>query len=215
MKNKYTLISFLALLISFSGCVGYDLSWKPIEGAGPYLSEGVFAKAFQKCEQRLMDGAPQCRIAFEDEFGNKQEVFHDLVSELDRLVLKIPESNTWGRTRSVPVEVKVPYKLFLVTISPIIIIAVPAPQLKTEACWSDAPRGQCLRSYTAYNNGYSLSNSIPIVDGSVWLSPATTKSVHPIPSGVDEYAFPLDGIDAKLIQEDGIWKFFRKRHERH
>jgi hypothetical protein len=157
-----------------------------------------------------MDGARQCRIAFEDEAGYKHEVFHDLVGELDRLVMKIPGSNAWPKTKSIPAEVKVPYKLFLVTISPIIIVAVPAPPLQTEHCWVDAPDGKCLRSYIAANNGYSLLNTIPVVEGTLWLSSTGAEPQRLIPSHLGEYKFPLDGIDAKLVQQDGRWNFFRK-----
>jgi hypothetical protein len=124
--------------------------------------------------------------------------------------MKIPGSNAWPKTKSIPAEVKVPYKLFLVTISPIIIVAVPAPPLQTEHCWVDAPDGKCLRSYIAANNGYSLSNTIPVVEGTLWLSSTSAEPQRLIPSHLGEYKFPLDGIDAKLVQQDGRWNFFRK-----
>jgi hypothetical protein len=156
-----------------------------------------------------MDRARQCAIAFEDEAGIKHEVFHDLVGELDGLVMKIPGANLWPKTRSSPTELKVPFKLFLVTISPIIIVAVPAPPLQTEHCWVDAPDGKCLRTYIAANNGYSLSNAIPVVEGTVWLSSASSEQGRSIPTQLGEYKFPLDGVDAKLIQRDDIWNFVR------
>jgi hypothetical protein len=210
MKKKSRRISLMLGCLCFSGCVSYDTSWTPIAGTGPYLSGTSYAHAFRKCEQRLMDGARQCAIAFEDEDGLKHEVFHDLVGELDGLVMKVPGANLWPKTRSYPAELKVPYKLFLVTISPIIIVAVPAPPLQTEHCWVDAPDGKCLRSYIAASNGYSLSTAIPVVEGTVWLSSASAAQGRTIPIQVGEYKFPLDGVDANLIQKDGIWNFFRK-----
>lgn len=88
----HVVLALLATLGLLSGCVSFDMSWTQVEGTGPYLSGTSFARVFQKCEQRLMDGARECKIAFEDEAGRKHEVFHDLVSELDDLVLKIPEA---------------------------------------------------------------------------------------------------------------------------
>lgn len=200
-----------AALGLISGCISFDTSWTPINGAGPYLSGTSFARVFQKCEQRLMDGAPQCKIAFEDEAGKKHEVFHDLVGELDDLVIRIPEAATWKRTMGSPVMIKVPYKLFLVSFSPIIVVAVPAPPLVTEHCWSDAPRGNCLRSYIAANGGYSLSTTIPAVAGTLWLSPLSTSPGNLVPAEMDEYKLPLDGVNAKLIREGDSWRFVRQK----
>jgi hypothetical protein len=158
-----------------------------------------------------MDGARQCKIAFEDEAGRKHEVFHDLISELDNLVLRIPESATWQRTKSSPAEIIVPYQLFLVTISPVIIIPVPAPHSATEPCWSDAPRGDCLRSYVAANNRYSLSTTFPVVAGTRWLSPSSTPFRNFLPTEPVEYNLSLDGVNAKLIRQGDNWRFIRAK----
>jgi len=204
-------LTVLATLGLLAGCVSFDTSWTPTTGAGPYLSGASFARVFQKCEQRLMDGARQCKIAFEDEAGRKHEIFHDLISELDDLVLRIPEATTWQRTKSSPAAIIVPYKLFLVTISPVIMIAVPAPPAATEPCWSDAPRGNCLRSYVAANNGYSLSTTFPVVAGTRWLSPLRTSSRNFLPTEPVEYNFPLEGVNAKLIRQGDNWRFIRAK----
>lgn len=156
-----------------------------------------------------MDGAPQCAIAFEDEAGNKLEVFHDLIGQLDGLLLTVPGASGWARTASSPVSIKVPYKLFLVTLSPIVIVAVPAPPSATEPCWVDAPRGDCLRSYLASGNGYSLATTIPIVSGTLWLSPAANSADNLVPVGVDEYRLALKGINAKLLRQGANWTFVR------
>jgi hypothetical protein len=210
--NKHIVLTVLATLGLLAGCVSFDTSWTPTTGTGPYLSGTSFARVFQKCEQRLMDGARQCKIAFEDEAGKKHEVFHDLVSELDDQVLRIPEAATWQRTKSSPAEIIVPYKLFLVTLAPIIIIAVPAPLAATEPCWSDAPRGNCLRSYVAANNGYSLSTTFPAVAGTRWLSPMSTSSRNLVPTGPVEYDFPLENVNAKLIRQGDNWQFIREKN---
>lgn len=210
-KNKHVVLTVVATLGFLTGCVRFDTSWNPTTGTGPYLSGTSFARVFQKCEQRLMDGARQCKIAFEDEAGKKHEVFHDLVRELDDLVLKIPEAATWQRTNSSPAEIKVPYKLFLVTLSPIIVIAVPAPPVATEPCWSDAPHGNCLRSYVAANNSYSLSTTIPVVSGTLWLSPLSTSPRNFVPTETGEYDIPVDGINAKLIRQGDNWQFVREK----
>lgn len=210
-KNKHVVLTVVATLGLLVDCVSLDTSWTPTAGTGPYLSGTSFARVFQKCEQRLMDGARQCKIAFEDEAGKKHEVFHDLVSELDDLILRIPEAAAWQRTKSSAAEIKVPYKLFLVTLSPIVVIAVPAAPVTTEPCWSDAPRGNCLRSYVAANNSYLLSTTIPIVAGTFWLSPLRTASRNFVPTDSDEYKFPLDGVNAKLIRQGDSWRFVRER----
>lgn len=210
-EKKHILPTMVAALGLVAGCASSDTSWVLTTGAGPYLSGTLFARVFQKCEQRLMDGARQCKLAFEDEAGKKHEVFHDLISELDDLVIKIPEANAWEKTKSSPAEIKVPYRLFLVTLSPIIVVAVPAPPLVTEQCWSDAPRGNCLRSYIANNNGYSLSTTIPVVAGTLWLSPLSTASRNLVPTGVDQYDFPIAGVNAKLIRQGDSWRFVREK----
>lgn len=104
-----------------------------------------------------------------------------------------------------------PYKLFLVSLAPIIVIAVPAQPHATEPCWSDAPRGNCLRSYVAANNGYSLSTTIPVVAGTRWLSPLNTSSRDFVPTEPDEYEFPLDSVNAKLIRQGDQWQFVREK----
>ena len=71
-----------ATAASFAGCVDHSSSWTPVAGAGPILYDQVKAPAVQRCEQRLMDGAAQCEVAFEDSTGRKNEVFKTLVPQL-------------------------------------------------------------------------------------------------------------------------------------
>ncbi len=193
-----------------AGCVSHDFSWTKVPGQGPYLGEARYAQVFRKCEQRLMDGAPQCEIAFGDgDRGPRVEVFHDLIGELDSYLARLPASRSWGTTNSSPRQTRVPYKLFLVTILPSIVVAVPSPPAKTENCWVDAPRGNCLRSYFAAGNGYVLSTAIPAMADSFWFSPGSTTELIAIPAGASVVQLPLKGVNARLERRGDQWQFVR------
>jgi hypothetical protein len=207
MRVRANICLFAAIC---AGCVSHDSSWTRIPGRGPYLGEARYAQVFRKCEQRLMDGARQCEIAFADgDHGSRVEVFHDLVGELDSYLARLPASHSWGTTNSSPQQTRVPYKLFLVTILPSIVVAVPSPPAKTENCWVDAPEGNCLRSYFAAGNSYVLSTTTPATAGSFWFSPGITTDLIAIPVGATTVQLPLKGINAKLERRGEQWQFVR------
>lgn len=194
-----------------TACISYDVAWTPIPGSGPYTINGVRASAYQKCEQRVMDGARQCPIAFEDGAGRKVEVFRTLIPELDSYLQSLPEYKSWPKSNSSPVETRVPYKLYLLTISPPIVVMVPSPPARFDSCWIDAPTGTCLRSYVAFGNSYDLSAEIPVVEGSRWFAVGSTSDARPIPDEPAIFNFPLDGVTAKLVKTGASWRFERTR----
>ena len=206
---KYCSILSITIAATLSACVSTDLSWKPIPGAGPYTINGASAPAYQKCEQHLMDGARQCNIAFEDATGQKIEVFHTLIPALDAYLQTIPEYESWPKSAGTPVEVRVPYKLYLLTISPAIVVMVPSPPASLVSCWMDAPAGTCLRSYAAQGNSYDLSTEIPVVKGSRWFALGSTNGAPPIPTENATFDFPLKGVTARLVKAGTSWKFER------
>jgi hypothetical protein len=210
MSGVRTLLG-LALALMLAGCASQDISWTPVAGVGPYLYEGVGARVFRRCERRLMDGAAQCEIAFEDANGQKLEVFKTLIPQLDAYLQDLAEYKTWPRTNGIPVQTKIPFKLYLLTISPAIVVLVPDPPDRRETCWRDAPAGNCLRSYVAFGNGYDLSSKFPIVAGSYWYAPGRTKGLQALPVEGSVYALPLENVNAKVVRVESSWEFRRAR----
>jgi hypothetical protein len=200
---------FCLSAVALSACVSYDTSWSPLAGNGPYIESNRRAPAFQRCEQRLMDGARQCSVAFEDASGRKIEVFNTLVPQLDSALQSLPSFDTWPKANGVPVQIKIPYKLYLVTISPAIIVMVPSPPARLESCWVDAPRGTCLRSYVAFGSGYDLSGEVQYAPGSLWLVAGRSPQPQPIPDA-QEFTFPIQGVVAKLVRQGPVWQFVRQ-----
>jgi hypothetical protein len=53
------LIAFAAVIV---GCVSYELEWTKRSGFGPTIGPSAKAPMFQRCEQKLMDGARRSRF---------------------------------------------------------------------------------------------------------------------------------------------------------
>ena len=140
--TRFSTLLLIASAAVVAGCVSYDLEWTRRSGFGPTIGQGVKAPVFQKCEQKLMDGARQCALAFEDARGQKIDVFRGLVPAVDSYLQNLPEFQSWPKSNGLPVQTKIPYKLHLLTISPAIVVLVPSPPAQLAKCWVDAPEGK-------------------------------------------------------------------------
>ena len=156
-----------------------------------------------------MDGAAQCEVAFEDSAGRKIEVFKTLIPQLDAQLQSLPEFKTWPQSKGLPAQTKIPFKLYLLTISPAIVVMVPSPPAQFEKCWNDAPKGTCLRSYVAFGNGYDLGAEFPVVEGSSWFALGKVSGVRTVPTVGEAYVFPLEGVNARLVRVGSSWRFLR------
>jgi hypothetical protein len=200
------LIAFAAVIV---GCVSYELEWTKRSGFGPTIGPSAKAPMFQRCEQKLMDGARQCALAFEDARGQKIDIFRGLVPAVDSYLQNLPEFKTWPKSNGVPVQTKIPYKLHLLTISPAIVVLVPSPPAQRATCWVDAPEGNCLRSYVAFGDGYDLSDELNLADGARWFALGSTTGLQPLPLDANAFEFPVQGVRARLVKHGAGWRFER------
>jgi hypothetical protein len=196
---------YLLLLITLSGCGLPDVRWHPVTTTGPYISETRQSQLMQRCDApRIMVDARRCDFAFTTKEG-VLEVEKTVVPVLDDYVKNLPEFQSWPTGYG---QMKVPpYKFFLLTLEPMILVAIPANNHRQSSCASILT---CIYS-RVITIGYSYGPVVEIGDGSLWFSPGTTKGLLPLPSEGNEFKFPVPQIDASLVRDGKQWKFFRQK----
>lgn len=111
--------------------------------------------------------------AFTDSFGKKIDVFDTLLQNLDEYSKNIENLKPWI-TKEGTTEFRqgqqYPFKMYLLTISPEIVLVVPAKNKRSEdRCLTLFLQG-CLQSQTFRGGAYWFQASPKIADGSYWFS---------------------------------------------
>jgi hypothetical protein len=209
MRKQTLALSLLAATLL--GCT-YEFVWKPIDAPGPIVGPNERARAYGRCKDSYFSPSPQCAWAYGTESGVRIDIYNALIPELDAYVQRSPQFQSWQPANMWAKERLPPYYFYLLTISPAIVVGVPAPLERTRECWqgAGAPHGKCLPS-NIFLGGYEVATNVPIATGSVWFSPAASGGLVSIPEGVDDFGFPVPGAAARLTKRGGVWVFSRAK----
>lgn len=158
----------------------------------------------QRCDAPIvMADARRCDFAFTTKEG-VLEIDKVLVPVLDDYVKSLPEFQSWPTGYG---QMKVPpYKFFLLTLEPMILVAIPANNHRQLGCISVLA---CVYS-RVITVGYSYIPEAEIGEGALWFSPGSTQGLVPLPAEGAEFKFPVQQINASLFRDGKLWKFRRQ-----
>lgn len=217
-RMKQVLVATLAFTLP--GCWGVaGLVWneasvqgKPVAGA---LNVGNVRPPLQsRCGTTAwMANSPTCAWAFVDSTGHKVDM-DVLRAELDSFAEKRPQFHQWINkvgNESVQREMNFPYKLYLLTVSPAVVLAVPRkPKEPHSFCGAPAILG-CLQSQSLRGNSYWYRES-PVINGdSFWFAPALSNATFPIDSSLQEVRITAGDAVIKLVASGELWQVFREK----
>lgn len=217
-RARLLLVGFLASLLC--GCWGMPgLIWeeaiingKPSPGA---LNVGnVRPTMWMKCgTAEFMANGPICSWAFIDSNARRVSL-DDIRDELDLFLEGLPQFREWINKRpnyKSERERQFPYNLYLLTISPSVVMVVPVDKNKGRLyCSGRAPTG-CIYSKSFDGRLYFFRDNPPIVPGSFLLSPSMPNSTVSIDSSSTTVQTQIGNAEINLVADNGIWAVSRDK----
>lgn len=159
---------------------------------GPMLLNGVRAQVLWRCAavDHLMSRGP-CEIGYRNQQG-EVVTLEQIKAELHDFLPKV--------------QLKKPVRLYLLTISPTVILAVPGRKDTPLECGGTSYQVGCQAYET---HVFQFGPAPEIGENSFWFSP--TLKIGPVPVPVkDEVDIPLPGSVIQLKAAGSYWSYLRK-----
>jgi len=195
-----------------TACAG--MSWEPLQFQGPLIEGNKRARSFISCDDRpigLSDGH-YCLIAVEDHVGRKLETSNDISEVINSYLAAVPRLAPWapdsrGNMRYGNPSGRIPYAMHLLTISPLVVLAVPRVQGDVSD-WCNGARQGCI-VVRGVQEIVSYQNPPPIREGSFLFSPDLKITGLDVSSRESRIAVPLKTSALVLTANAGTWKVSR------
>lgn len=199
---------FVLLLVGgISSCVYLPAKdqYTGAEYLGPIVVGKDRRSVLGNCHQTFMYSGT-CDLVFIDHRGSHIDGFQ-LARELDQTGKHVASMAPW-LSKSLGDESKLPYDLYLLTISPAIVLAVPVAPPHIQ-CGSVYAQG-CIQSQGFRGKAYWYRVPPPIRAGSFWYVEGGDEqfSIDVQSEAVDISA---KGAVIELSATDGIWSIVRKK----
>lgn len=205
--GSYQVVLALVAAVCVSGCV-YPPAKDGRTGAellGPISMGTTRQPVVGGCYTTFMYSGG-CDLIFTDRFGRHVDG-HRLANELDQTAKHIGPLAPW-LSRSLNDSSKLPYDLYLLTISPAIVLAVPLGASRT-SCSSVYDQG-CIQSQGFRGQAYWYRNAPAIRTGSFWYSVDGDKH-HQIDVGLGRVEITTGGAVLELVADGNIWTVRRTK----
>lgn len=201
----------VAIPVAITGCAIRG-DWKEIRNDGPLLSENRTARLFRSCRSGgPMSDAPRCDYAFLDQYGEFVDIRRDIRDVIDDYLAQIPFLVDWATEKqrygySAPkTRQPFPYRIHILTISPVVVLAVPASDKPPPCYGNEMFSVGCWQAARFHPVPYLYKGSPRVVEGSFWFIPSSSKAVTWLPNGVKSYRIPLGDSELSLHEENGHW----------
>jgi hypothetical protein len=159
------------------------------------------------CRQIFMY-AGTCDLLFEDLKGRRVDG-HRLRSELDQKASALRPLANWVRPVELGRDSELPYDLYLLTISPEIVLAVPRGSERRKNCPSVYQDG-CIQSRSFGGSSYWYRQKPKVHPGSFWFNQAT-PSPQWIESSASDVVISIDRAVVRLTRTQDEWRVVRER----
>lgn len=210
-------------LLFLTSCAG--LVWENLSFEGPLIEGNRHARGFLSCGPGSVE-FHQCIVAVEDHHGRKVDT-EDIENAVNSYLPNVPTLSKYVEFdptykefrpaqkssiyRAAYTSYEIPYTLHLLTISPVVILSVPAESSDTAE--EHGVRGGGGRQGAMRNlafDGYLVYKLPPKVrPGTFWFSPDLKVSETPINVDQGRYSIDLGSSTLNLIAEGGVWKVTR------
>ncbi len=217
-KRSYVCQSLLFVVL-LSGCAmpgSWDVwvstaSSKPTDGA---LNVGdARPPVLSKSKVVLSPYENPNTYAFTDSAGRYINVFDTLLKDLDSYSQRVSPLRPWITnvgTKEFREGREYPFKMFLLTISPEVVLVVPTNINSGEdGCRTLFLQG-CLQSQSFRGGAYWFRGSPKISEGSYWFSPSEGDArVHPLDAASETNEIRVDGAILRLSKSNSEWSVDR------
>jgi hypothetical protein len=149
-----------------------------------------------------------CDLIFEDKNGRNVDAFR-IRTELDRIAANHTSLSKWVRSVEGDKESELPYDMYLLTISPEIVLVVPREIKRQKNCPSVYQNG-CIQSKSFRAHSYWYNTPPNIRSGSFWFSPSQS-GMNEINTIDSEAVISFNDTVVKLSPNQGQWRVFREK----
>jgi len=206
------LLAFCACTILL-GCV-YSIPRNSQTGAtydGPITVADKREPIMGGCNQLVMY-ANTCDYIFTDLRGRRRDAAR-IGRDLDAVAATLPQMSPWANLAEDRLRARrdlLPYEMYLLTISPEIVLVVPRGNAPTRFCGGPFHYG-CIQSQVFRGNSYWYRDKPPIRPGSFWYSPDIPGAHNLDANGKREISLQVGGAVVRLLAEGEEWKVWRDR----
>jgi hypothetical protein len=158
-----------------------------------------------------------CEYAFVTHTGQRLRVVEDVEEVIDEYLARIPSLAGWagpqrGALRWSPQYryVGFPYRLYLLTVSPIVIMVVPIAKAPPAAFCGEGIRDGCLRS-KKLDEPIRFLAAPEIQPDSFWFSPDLKTPERRIPNDETHVVIPLGSSKLDLTSNGTKWEVRRSQ----
>ena len=149
-----------------------------------------------------------CDLMFEDLHGRRVDG-HRIAAELDRKASTLAPLARWMKPVEGGMDSELPYDLFLLTITPEVVLAVPRGKPRQPRCWSVYEAG-CIQSMGFRAHAYWYRTPPRMHPGSFWFSRAA-NGPQMIETVDAEVVIAVDRAVVRLKPNQGNWRVIREK----
>ena len=226
---KARIYLILMLFLSSTGCTSF-VSWKTHYfrnhenlNVGALNASNSRPEILSRCFQAYNTHA-KCDYGFRNSDESVIDIFNDLRPEIDKYAERVDKIKPWikkKRSRYRPNkkilnEQTFPYKMFLLTISPAVILLVPSEPTykayrKNRNCDRLLMTG-CIQSQSFRGNAYWFLEQPPVVEGSFWFTPEEPyNTIHKLDVNKDIHNIKINESIVRLSKSNNKWLINRVR----
>ena len=208
---------FLSSLL-LSGCATPVLVWNKTEHSGPIAFGKVRADVLAKCDMSpaFMSDVVACEWAFVDLHGKRIDVESDVQAVLDDFMPSVGPLRQWVKVandRGSPASPSgnvVPYRLHLITISPVVLLAVPRQPSQDHVWCTRWPRDGCIPSRRFDLETYLYHAEPAVAKGAFWIVPSQGISSKTVNDVFNDVFLDLPDSRIRLTPVKSVWQVSRE-----
>lgn len=206
-KTASCLVVAFVLLPSCAGIIWHDSRWPGALVEGNRRPNTVYSCA--EVSLAIAD-SKYCEWAFVNHEGRKLDVDNDVVNVIDAYLANVTSLSSWANIDKQP-QYPVPYRVYILTISPIVVMGVPIEKgdgrSSSFGCIEGLGDG-CLLS-KKLRIPYRFVARPEVQPGSFWFSPDLRTPEQQIPNGAQDVVIPLGSSRLELRSDGNKWEVRR------
>ena len=196
-------VPLIAVFI-LSACGGYG-PWRIISENGPKIAGVKEAVIQERCAgPQPMSDVIRCETAILDSSGRRVSL-EPSMQELEKFLPQVSQIAPWITLVNGPNKGPGPYKLYLVSVMPAIVVAVSERSSTDWYCWYSPLQNGCMQSKALNLNSYWFRAEPKIAQGSFWFSPQKSGGAVPIDASEPTVEIKVEGVDITFAAIGGFW----------
>jgi hypothetical protein len=205
-------VRYVAALLVLAGCGTPGLVWRQANIGGDVVGALNVGNARPPVQERCgtppfmsPTNAPVCAYAFVDSAGRRVDIF-DLRDRIDAIAETLPQLSPWiNKVRDRKDETLFPYRMYLLTVSPAIVLIVPRPRTQRHEFCGFLLRTGCIQSQSFRGNDYWFRGNPSIQAGAFWFNADDRGPIELVANVEATVTVTSGAASLRLVPSNGQW----------